>query len=65
VVNIRAKFDTALESLTGRRAVNLGGNPGGGGGNNVPEPGTLAILGAGLLATFAYSFKGLRANAQS
>ena len=64
MVNIRAKFDTALESLTGRRAVNLGGNPGGGG-NNVPEPGTLAILGAGLLATFAYSFKGLRANAQS
>lgn len=47
-------------------AVNLGGNPGGGGGgNNVPEPGTLAILGAGLLATFAYSFKGLRANAQA
>jgi choice-of-anchor C domain-containing protein len=48
-------------------AVNLGGSNGGGGGggNNVPEPGTLALFGAGLLATFGYGFKGLRANAQA
>jgi hypothetical protein len=59
--NFAAKFQTDVGSfepigwITGICTTNCGGGGGGGGGGGVPEPGTLSIFGAALLASLGYA----------
>lgn len=62
--NFAAKFQTAYGSFepqgtistTGCTGTSCGTGGGGGGGSSVPEPSTLSIFGAALLAVFGYRF---------
>jgi hypothetical protein len=67
--NFAAKFQTAFGSFepqgtitgTSCTGTSCGGGGGGGGGGSVPEPSTLSIFGAALLAALGYRFARSRA----